>query len=179
MKHKLYHRVNLLLDKFADNSMAKYYLVILLVLVDFYLIASSLISENSETLLIGMIIFWMLCFFLLANTKKRRNRLILDSGTMISPYLGLNVYRLLHSPHIRVQRSPETEDAEIALVTWLYTCVLAISSAGEEKYNYHQLLVNTLSQEYPELLSWLQEFYEELKTVPPTPQDFSVEDFEL
>ena len=172
-------KFNNLLDKFADNSMAKYYLVILLVLVDFYLIASSLISENSETLLIGIIIFWMLCLFLLANTKKRRNRLILDSGTMISPYLGLNVYRLLHSPHMRVQRSPETEDAEIALVTWLYTCVLAISSAGEEKYNYHQLLVNTLSQEYPELLSWLPEFYEELKTVPPTPQDFSVEDFEL
>ena len=105
--------------------------------------------------------------FVCANTKKKLDAQQLDIGIMIKPFTGMPVMQLLSGPGTIVQKSPDIPGVPVSLVNWLYFCVLAITRSNEEKYRYHQHLVEGVKKYCPDLLPWIAEMYEELNATPP------------
>ena len=159
-----------------DHTFSKAYLLIVLSLVGIYLTATAVVYQGN--LIASYIVFFLVAVFIFTNTKKKLNAKQLDTGFMVHPFDGMPVMALLEGPHTDIQKSPETERVPVFLLNWLYFCVYAISKSNEEKFHYHQHLIETVEKRHPELLSWVPEMYKVLKCEPPIPKEISVEDFQ-
>ncbi len=158
-----------------DYKSSRIYLVFVLMLANIYLLASAPIYPGN---LIGSSLLSVsLLVFVYTNTKKKLDAQQLDIGIMIKPFTGMPVMQLLSGPGSIVQKSPDIPGVPVSLVNWLYFCVLAITRSNEEKYRYHQHLVEGVKKYCPDLLPWIAEMYEELNATPPFPDEISMEDF--
>ena len=173
IKTKIYQlKESLLKDRFA-----KMYLAISLSYFSIVLFFYSIYVSDPYLTALSLVGLFTLFIYFRANRPKNSQRYLLDSGIMIKPFLGLPVSELLKSPRNIVIRDENVHPASIGLITWLYFCVLAIVKSKEQKYHYHQHLVETISNECPELISWLPEMYKIHNSTPPIPEEISVEDF--
>tara|TARA_Y100000992_G_scaffold294850_1_gene255079 strand:+ start:317 stop:838 length:522 start_codon:yes stop_codon:yes gene_type:complete len=154
---------------------ARIYLVIVLLIVNIYLFTTSLLYPGN--LIVSSLVSITLLIFIFANSRKKLNAQQLDLGVMIKPFSGMLVMQLLEGPGNQVRKSPDVPFIPISLLSWLYFCVLAISSSEDEQYYYHEYLVSVINEQYPELLPWIPEMYKELNTTPPVPKDITIEDF--
>ena len=144
-------------------------------LANIYLLASALIYPGN---LIGSSLLSVsLIIFVCTNTRKKLEAQQLDMGIMIKPFSGMLVMQLLSGPGTIVQKSPDVPGVPVSLVNWLYFCVLAISRSNEEKYHYHQHMIEVVKDNCPDLLPWIPELYTELNATPPIPNEISMEDF--
>tara|TARA_B100002019_G_C21137378_1_gene531376 strand:- start:127 stop:648 length:522 start_codon:yes stop_codon:yes gene_type:complete len=169
---KLFKKFSIFL---RDYKFSRIYLVLVMLLANIYLIATSLLYPGN--LIVSSIISASLLIFIFANTRKKLKAQQLDIGVMIKPFSGMLVMQLLEGPGTQVRKSPEVPYVAVSLLSWLYFCVLAISSSDDEQYHYHEHLVNVVNEQYPELLPWIPEMYKELNATPPVPKQISMEDF--
>ena len=158
-----------------DYKFSRIYLVLIMLLANIYLISTALMYPGN--LIVSSIISVSLLIFVLANTRKKLKAQQLDIGVMIKPFSGMLVMQLLEGPGTQVRKSPEVPYVPVSLLSWLYFCVLAISSSNDEQYHYHEHLVSVVNEQYPELLPWIPEMYKELNTIPPVPEQITMEDF--
>ena len=158
-----------------DYKFSRIYLVLIMLLANVYLISTALLYPGN--LIVSSIISVSLLIFVLANTRKKLKAQQLDIGVMIKPFSGMLVMQLLEGPGTQVRKSPEVPYVPVSLLSWLYFCVLAISSSNDEQYHYHEHLVSVVNEQYPELLPWIPEMYKELNAIPPIPEQITMEDF--
>ncbi len=158
-----------------DYKFSRIYLVLIMLLANIYLISTALMYPGN--LIVSSIISVSLLIFVLANTRKKLKAQQLDIGVMIKPFSGMLVMQLLEGPGTQVRKSPEVPYVPVSLLSWLYFCVLAISSSNDEQYHYHEHLVSVVNEQYPELLPWIPEMYKELNAIPPIPEQITMEDF--
>ena len=158
-----------------DYKFSRIYLVLIMLLANVYLISTALMYPGN--LIVSSIISISLLMFVLANTRKKLKAQQLDIGVMIKPFSGMLVMQLLEGPGTQVRKSPEVPYVPVSLLSWLYFCVLAISSSNDEQYHYHEHLVSVVNEQYPELLPWIPEMYKELNAIPPIPEQITMEDF--
>ena len=158
-----------------DYKFSRIYLVLIMLLANVYLISTALLYPGN--LIVSSIISVSLLIFVLANTRKKLMAQQLDIGVMIKPFSGMLVMQLLEGPGTQVRKSPEVPYVPVSLLSWLYFCVLAISSSNDEQYHYHEHLVSVVNEQYPELLPWIPEMYKELNAIPPIPEQITMEDF--
>ena len=158
-----------------DYKRSRIYLVIVLMLANIYLLASAVIYPGN---LIGSSLLSVsLMIFVCTNTRKKLEAQQLDIGIMIKPFSGMLVMQLLSGPGTIVQKSPDVPEVPVSHVNWLYFCVLAITKSNEEKYHYHQHLIEVINKNCPDLLPWVPELYKEMNESPPLPDEISMEDF--
>ena len=177
IKNFLYKRMKF--NNFADPIFGTLYLSILLSTVCIGLFIYHSISEDIYIFIAAIALAVVLIIFFLGNSKKNRDSHMLDQGMMPYPFIGLEVESFLSGPGNEIRRKNDSFGAPIALISWLYFAAFAVVNSRENQYEYHLQLVNSIRNNVPELLDWLNKMYEILGSQPPLPEELTTEDFDM
>ena len=164
---------------FADPVFSTIYLSLLLSIVCVGLFIYHSIIDDVYIYSSALILSSILIIFFIGNSKKNRDSHMLDNGMMPYPFNGLEVESFLSGPGNEIRRKNDNYGAPIALVSWLYFSVFAVVNSRENQYEYHLQLVNSIRNNVPELLDWLNKMYEILGSQPPLPEELTTEDFDM
>ena len=164
---------------FADPIFSTIFLSILLVFVCLWLFIYHSITNDIYIYITAVLLAGIMVVFLFVNSKKNRVSYMLDNGMMPYPFNGLEVESFLSGPGNEIRRKNDSFGAPIALISWLYFAVFAVVNSRENQYEYHLQLVNSIRNNVPELLDWLNKMYEILGSQPPLPEELTTEDFDM
>ena len=178
MEFKVFKKLLKAQESLVRDKVAKLYLATLFSITIIFLMIYSLYLNDYKLAIFSQICTVLLLIYFYSNSKRKTQSFLLDRGVMIKPFEGLSVFELLKGPKNIVVKNKEVFPVSIGLVAWLYFCVLAIVKSGKEKFHYHSHLVETINKQCPELISWLPEMYKIHNSVPPIPNEITVEDFQ-
>ena len=176
-KRKMVYKIKNFINKLVMNQFFKLFLLMFNLILFLTLIYLEQKYKFNNLIYYQIFLLTITFIFFHISNRIKSNAFWIDHGIMTGPFDGIPIQAFLSGPVNRIGTKDELQMVPVSLVTWLFFCVSIVNQSDKKKSFYHQELVESINEQCPELISWLPMMYDYFFSVPPTPEDFTVEDF--